>query len=121
MFSLFQNQQMAQVHRKELQQEAACMRASDSTNSHSQGKQGSHHLRAVVRRTCLLAFSLGVIAGGMLNTHFGLLPIMLLGSITALITSPPILIQSATASKAHLYTYWHGRTGHQWRGSRLSR
>ena len=112
---------MAQFHREELQREAAGVRVSDSMNAHPLEKQSSNHMRRVIRRGCLVAFGLGVIAGGMLNTQFGLLPIMLLGSFITLVMSPSILIQSATTLKAHLYTFQHGRTGHWWRDSRLSR
>lgn len=120
MFS-FQTQHMAQTHREELLREATLIRVRESIHSHSPAKQGSHHMRTMVRHACLLAFGLGVIAGGMLTTHFGLLPIMLLGSLLALVISPPILIQSASTFKAHLYTFHSGRIGHRWRDSRQSR
>jgi hypothetical protein len=120
MFS-FQTQHMARAHREELLREATLMRVSESTHSHLPGKQSSHHMRTVVRRACLLAFGLGVIAGGILTTHFGLLPIVLFGSLMALVISPPILIQSARTLKAHLYTFQYGRIGHRWRDSHQSR
>ena len=120
MFS-FQTQHMAQTHREELVREAPLIRVSESIHSHSPGKQSGHHRRTVVRRACLLAFGLGVIAGGMLTTHFGWLPIMLLGSLIALVISPPLLLQSASTLKAHLYTFHYGRIGHRWRDSRQSR
>jgi len=120
MFS-FQTQHMAQAHREELLREATLLRESSSTPSHSPAKQSSHHLRTVVRRACLLAFGLGVIAGGILTTHFGLLPIMLLGSLLALVISPPILIQSAGTLKAQLDTFHYGRFGLRWKDSRQSR
>ncbi|SRR5579875_1751587 len=117
----FQTQRMAQFHREELQREATVRRVSDSAVAHPQEKQSNNHVRRVIRRACLLAFSLGVIAGGMLTTHFGLLPIVLLGSLMMLVMSPLILIQSATALKVHLYPFGYGRTGRWWRNSRLPR
>ncbi len=115
----FQTQRMAQFHREQLQREAAEMRVSDSTNLHLQEKQGSNHMRKALRRGCLIAFTLGVVTGSLLNTQFGLLPIILLGSIMALVMSPSLLIQSAATLKAHLSTFQQDRTGHWWRGLRL--
>lgn len=117
----FQTQRMAQFHREELQRAAAVWRVNDSTNAHPPEKQSSNHMRRVIRRVCLLAFSLGVIAGGMLTTHFGLLPSILLGSFMMLVISPLILIQLATALKVHLYTFQYSRTAHWWGNSRWSR
>jgi hypothetical protein len=117
----FQTQRMARFHREDLQREAAVVRVRDSMSSHSQKKQSSNSMRSVLCRGCLIAFSLGAIAGGTLTTHLGLLPIMLLGSLMTLVMSPPILIRSATTLKAHLSTFQRGQAGHWWRNSRLSR
>ncbi len=108
---LLQNQQLAQFHRDDLLWEAARLRASDSTNAHSSGTRRGKQIQVAVRRACLVAFSLGLIAGGMLNTHFGFLSVMLLGSLMALVLSPFILIQSTRTFKACRYASRHSRTG----------
>ena len=120
MFS-FQTQHMAQAHQEELLREATLMRVSESTHSHSPAEQGSYHLRTVIRRASLLAFGLGVIAGGLLTTHFGFLPIILLGSLLALVISPPLLIQSTSTLKAQLCAFHSDRFGHHWRDAHQSR
>ena len=117
----FQTQRMAQFHREDLQREAAMVRACDSMISHAQEKQSSSSTRSVLCRGCLIAFSLGTIAGSALTTLVGLLPIMLLGSLMTLVMSPPLLLQSATTLKAHLFTFQRGQAGHRWRNSHVSR
>ncbi len=108
---LLQNQQLAQFHRDDLLREAVRLRAGGSTNASSSATRRGKQNQVAVRRACLVAFSLGVIVGGMLNSHFGFLPAILLGSLMAFVLSPPILIQSTCAFKACRYTSRHSRTG----------
>lgn len=118
---LLQNQQLAQFHRDDLLREAGRLRAGGSTNTSSEAARRGKQNQVAIRRACLVAFSLGMIAGGMLNSHFGFLPAILLGSLMAFVLSLSLLIQLTRAFKACRYTFRHSRTGSGFGNARLSK
>ena len=124
----FFNQQMARLHREELQREATAAQAADLVHANTRAfwylifdlpiltsstneaplsqaitptkLQGQ--IRAIIRTIGLGAFGIGLLIGSYLGTRFGLLPATLLGCIICLAISLPILRRSLKVLKQHL-------------------
>ena len=124
----FLNQQMARLHREELQREATAAQAADMVHANTRAfwylifglpiltsspneaplsqaitptkLQGQ--MRATTRTIGLGAFGIGLLIGSYLGTMFGLLPATLLGCIICLAISLPILRRSLKVLKEHL-------------------
>ncbi len=118
---LLQNQQLAQFHRDDLLREVGHLRAGGSTNASSSATRRGKQNQVALRRVCLVAFSLGMIVGGLLNSHFGFLPPILLGSLMVFVLSPSLLIQLTCACKICRYPFRHARTGSGFGNARVSK
>ena len=128
----FLNQQMARLHREELQREATDAQAADMALTNTQGNAQTFwylifglpvptsstnetrlsqtvapsklqaQMRAIIRTIGLGAFGIGSLIGSFLGTRFGLLPATLLGCIICLVISLPMLRRSFKVLKEHL-------------------
>ena len=124
----FLNQQMARLHREELQREATAAQAADLAHTNTRAfwylifdlpiptsstneaplsqsitptkLQGQMH--TIMRTIGLGAFGIGSLFGSYLGTRFGLLPATLFGCIICLAISLPILRRSLKVLKNHL-------------------
>ncbi len=64
--------------------------------------QGFHaRLNATIWMVAFIAFGLGLLIGGFLYSHFGLLPLVLLTSIILVAVSFPILLRSVSMLSKH--------------------
>lgn len=126
------NEQLAQLRRRELLQEAEAARSANEAHVDAQGKTGAfwpyrsrwslifglpllsssinrvwlqRRMRATMRTVSFGAFSVGSLVGSFLGSRFGLLPALLFSGVVCLMISLPVLVRCLDALRAHL----HGR------------